>query len=175
LKTTVFVGASLDGYIARPDHGLDFLGGDAPPPDSGFDAFFASVDALLVGRNTYDVVLGLPFWPYGAKPVFVRTRRPLGQAPEGAVVEPISGEPAELLTALAARGCEHVYVDGGVTIQEFLRAGLIDRLVITWLPVLIGSGIPLFGDLAADVRLELASARTLEGGALQAEYRLPGA
>src|SRR5262249_62081437 len=108
---------------------LDWL----PPgggPEHGYEAFFATVDALVIGRKTYEVVLAFETWPYGAKPVFVLSTATLAPAPPGSVAERMEGDPADILSRLSARGFEHVYVDGGLTIQRFLRAGLIDRLVI---------------------------------------------
>jgi dihydrofolate reductase len=175
-RTSVFVGTSLDGFLARRDGSFDFLsaGGDSDGAANGFDAFLASVDAVLMGRNTYDVVLPFPVWPYGSKPVFVLTHRALPPGREDAVVEPLGGEPARVLEGLAARGLGHVYVDGGFTIQAFLRAGLIDRMVVTRVPVLIGEGIPLFGPLEGDVLLRHVATRVLQGGAVQSEYRNDG-
>ena len=172
MKTSVFVGTSLDGFIARQDGAFDFLtadGGDAAA-SNGYDEFFATVDAVLLGRNTYEIVLPFPSWPYGSKPVFVLTSRALGPAPAGAVVEPVSGSPPEVLSQLAARGFQHLYIDGGLTIQQFLRAGLIQRIVITRVPVLVGTGVSLFGAIETDIHLTLVSSRTLAGGAVQSEY-----
>ena len=95
---------------------------------------------LVIGRKTFETVLTFDTWPYGEKPVFVLSTRPLAPAPLGAVVERMSGAPAEIVSQLAARGIRHVYVDGGITIQRFLQAGLIQRLIITRVPVLIGTG-----------------------------------
>ena len=170
MRTSVFVGASVDGFIARGNGAFDFLSAGGGEPDNGYEQFFATVDALVIGRNTYDVVLPFPTWPYGTKPVFVLSTRPLALAPGGSIVERKSGTPAEIFSLLEARGFQHVYVDGGLTIQAFLRAGLINRLVITRVPVLIGSGIPLFGPVDADVRLEHVVTRQLSGGAVQSEY-----
>lgn len=174
MRTSVFVGTSLDGFIARHDGTFDFLtgGSDADGASNGFDEFFATVDVVLMGRNTYEVVLPFPAWPYGLTPVFVLSNRPLPPPPRDAVVEQIAGTPAEVLAKLAARGFEHVYVDGGATIQQFLRAGLIHRLVITRVPVLVGEGISLFGTLDSDVRLEHVVTRELRGGAVQSEYEV---
>jgi dihydrofolate reductase len=171
IKVSVFMGASVDGFIARPDGALDFLeaGGSE---EHGYEAFIASVDALVIGRNTYDVVLAFPAWPYGAKPVFVLSSRPLAPAPTGAVVEQMSGEPADIVRALAARGVQHIYVDGGITVQRFLNAGLIQRLIVTRVPVLIGSGIPLFGPTSHDLMLRHVATRSYAGGLVQTEYEL---
>ncbi|MGH7515665.1 MAG: dihydrofolate reductase family protein [Gemmatimonadales bacterium] len=169
MNTSVFVGVSVDGFIARADGALDWLpagGGE----EHGYEAFMASVDALVIGRKTYDTVLGFDPWPYGDKPVFVLSTRPLDPAPAGAVVARMSGEPAEIVSQLAARGFRHAYVDGGITIQRFLRAGLIERLVVTRVPVLIGTGIPLFGDLPDDIRLGHVATRQYATGLVQSEY-----
>jgi dihydrofolate reductase len=170
LKTSVFVGASLDGFIARSSGAFDFLSVSGAEQDNGYDEFFATVDALVVGRNTYDVVLTFPTWPYGPKPVFVLSTRPLAPSSRGSSVERLSGTPAEIISILEQRKFEHVYVDGGLTIQRFLRAGLIQQLVITRVPVLIGNGIPLFGPVDADIPLTHVATRQLAGGAVQSEY-----
>jgi len=128
------------------------------------------VDALVIGRNTFETVLDFDEWPYGTKPVFVLSTRALPAVPKGAAVEPMSGEPGEILKQLEARGIGHVYVDGGITIQRFLQAGLIQRLTITRVPVLIGSGIPLFGALPRDVALEHVATRYYPSGLVQSEY-----
>jgi len=169
VRTSVFVGTSLDGFIARSNGAFDFLSGAEGEPH-GYEEFFATVDVVVMGRNTYEVVRPFPKWPYGGTPVVVLATRPLQPAPEGAVVEQMSGEPAEILARLAARGLEHVYVDGGLTVQRFLRAGLIQRLVLTRVPVLIGTGIPIFGPVDADVPLKHIATRSLKGGAVQSEY-----
>lgn len=173
MRASIFVGTSLDGFIARPNGAFDFLsaGGSEAEPH-GFDEFLATVDALVMGRNTYEAVLPFPEWPYGPKPVFVLSSRPLPPAPAGAVVERVSGSPAEVLARLSSRGIRHVYVDGGLTIQSFLRAGLIQRLVISRVPVLIGAGIPLFGPLDADVRLAHVATRQFPSGLVQSEYEV---
>jgi dihydrofolate reductase len=135
VKATVFVGASLDGFIARTNGDLDWLP-HGEVEDHGYDAFIATVDALVMGRNTYDKVLTFGTWPYGEKPVFVLSSRSLPAAPSGAVVEPMAGDPADIVSRLSGRGIEHVYVDGGITIQRFLQAGLIQRIIVTWIPML---------------------------------------
>jgi dihydrofolate reductase len=166
---SVFIGTSLDGFIARANGDLDFLppGGGEP---HGYDEFMATVDALVIGRNTFETVLAFDRWPYGEKPVFVLSTRLLGTAPVGAVVERMSGAPAEIVRQLSARGIRHVYVDGGITIQRFLQAGLIHRLIITRVPVLIGSGVPLFGVVPHDIVLKHIGTRQYASGLVQSEY-----
>jgi dihydrofolate reductase len=173
MLVSVFVGASVYGFIARANGDLDWLpeGGGEP---HGYDEFMATVDALVIGRNTFETVLRFETWPYGSKPVFVLSTRALHSAPPGAVVERMSGDPAEILSRLALIGMRHVYVDGGITVQRFLRAGLVQRLIITRVPVLIGDGIPLFGTLPTDTRLRHISTRTFPSGLVQSEYHIAG-
>ena len=169
MKASVFVGTSLDGFIARANGDLDFLeaGGGEP---HGYDEFIATVDALVIGRKTFETVLTFGSWPYSNKPVFVLSTRPLAPTPPGAVVERMSGAPADIVSQLAARGIGHIYVDGGITIRRFLEAGLIHRLIITRVPVLIGGGIPLFGAVARDIPLKHVATRHYASGLVQSEY-----
>jgi dihydrofolate reductase len=170
MTVSVFVGTSVDGFIARPNGALDFLppGGGEP---HGYDEFIASVDALVIGRKTFETVLAFPVWPYGEKRVVVLSSRPVDlYAVRGGVVEQMGGPPAEIVAKLAARGVHHLYVDGGITIQGFLRAGLIQRLIITRVPVLIGEGIPLFGTLPLDIRLRHVATQHYPSGLVKTEY-----
>jgi dihydrofolate reductase len=166
----VFIGTSVDGFIARLNHDLDFL----PPgggEEHGYEEFMKSVDALVIGRNTYDKVLSFDPWPYGNKPVIVLSTGPINPPhAKGAVVERLSGTPHEILANLASRGWTHVYVDGGITITRFLEANLIQRLIITRVPVLIGTGIPLFGALPRDIKLTHIATRAYQSGLVQSEY-----
>src|SRR5579885_1733073 len=144
MRASVFVGTSVDGFIARSDGALDFLdeGGNEP---HGFEEFFASVDALVIGRGTFETVLGFGEWPYGEKRVVVLSSRKLDFSRVRGNVEQMGGEPADIVGKLEASSVKHAYVDVGVTIQRFLRAGLIQRMIVSLVPVLIGQGIPLFG------------------------------
>lgn len=170
MMISVFVGVSVDGFLARQNGELDFLppGGGEP---HGYDEFMASVDALVIGRKTFEKVLTFESWPYGKKRVVVLSSRPVNlSAAVGGVVEQMSGPPAEIVSQLAASGVRHIYVDGGITIQKFLSAGLVHRLIITRVPVLIGEGIPLFGALPRDVRLRHVATRQYPSGLVQSEY-----
>lgn len=170
MTASVFIGTSVDGFIARTNGGLDWLpeGGGEP---HGYNEFIASVDAIVIGRNTFETVLGFDVWPYGDKRVVVLSSHSLDLSMvKDGVVEQLSGPPAEIVTKLAARGIDHLYIDGGITIQRFLRAGLIKRLIITRVPVLIGSGVPLFGTLPRDVRLRHVATRQYPSGLVQSEY-----
>ena len=172
MMVSVFIGTSLDGYIARPNGEFDFLpaGGGEP---HGYDEFIASVDALVIGRKTFDTVLAFPDWPYGDKRVVVLSSRPLDlSAVHNGVVEQMAGPPAEIVAQLAARGAHRLYVDGGITIQGFLRAGLVQRLIITRVPVLIGEAIPLFGAHPRAVRHQHVATQQYPSGLVKSEYRI---
>jgi len=171
VKASVFVGTSLDGFIARADGAFDFLppGGGEP---HGYEEFMATVDALVIGRNTYETVLTLDGWPYGKKPTFVLSTHSLARAPVGAIVERMSGSPVEIVSQLVNRGIQHAYVDGGVTIQRFLQARLIQRLTITRVPVLIGTGIPLFGAIPRDITLKHIATHQYASGLVKSEYEI---
>jgi dihydrofolate reductase len=171
MKLSVFVGTSLDGFLARRNGQYDFLpaGGGEP---HGYDEFIASVDAILIGRNTFEVVLKLPTWPYSDKRVVVLSHRPLDFSGITGRVEQMSGEPAQIARDLAATGAKHVYVDGGIVIQEFLRSGQIDDITITRVPVLIGEGIPLFGSVRQDIKLRHVSTRQYQSGLVSSEYEV---
>ena len=172
MTASVFIGTSVDGFIARPNDDLDFLpaGGGEP---HGYNEFIASVDAIVIGRKTFEKVLTFGDWPYGDKRVVVLSSHPVDlSVVRGGVVEQMAGQPAEIVAQLAARGVHHLYVDGGVTIQRFLRAGAIQRLIITRVPVLIGEGVPLFGALPHDIRLRHIATRHFPSGLVQSEYEV---
>lgn len=174
---SVFVALSLDGFLARPDGGLDWLDeANLKIPrgeDCGYRTFFSSVDALVMGRKTIETVRAFPAWPYGEKPVVVRSRS-LQVLPAGVpeTVSLSSESPRDLLSRLGELGCRRLYVDGGQTIRAFLAEDLIDDLTITWIPIVLGRGIPLFGAEPRDRRLECVSTRTYRFGFVQTVYRL---
>ena len=174
---SIFVGVSLDGFIARPNGDLDWLmgegGGDSA--EYGYNEFIADIDAIVMGRRTFEKVLTFDKWYYGNKRVVVLSHQPLdlsGARVRGGVVEQRAGAPSGIVSKLAASGANRLYVDGGSTLQQFLRAGLIHRLIISRLPVLIGEGIPLFGSLPHDIRLSHVTTRTYPGGMVQSEYHV---
>jgi len=170
LTVSVFVGTSVDGFIARADGDLDWLpaGGGEP---HGYNEFIAGIDAIVIGRKTFETVLSFEPWPYADKRVVVLSSRTLDlSAVVGGVIEQMSGPPAQIVSQLAASGAYHLYVDGGITVQRFLSAGLIDRLIVTRVPVLIGEGIPLFGTLPHDIRLRHVTTQQYQSGLVKSEY-----
>ena len=197
-KCSVYMGSSLDGFIARRDGGIDWLDFDSPNErssdeggnnergnddsgaddssyeDYGFAEFMESVDLLLMGRHTFELLLTFDEWIYGDTHLTVLSST-LGPEAIPARMEGrvsiTSGDPAEILEELAEKGVQHVYVDGGITVQEFIAAGLIDEITIGIIPVLIGEGIPLFGPLEGDVPLEHIATRSFPNGLVQVKYR----
>jgi dihydrofolate reductase len=174
---SIFVAASLDGFIARLDGSIDWLdAANATLPrgeDCGYDAFMAAIDVVVMGRLTFEQVLGFDRWPYDGRRVVVLSRRAL-KIPSllGPGVAHSREPPGELLARLAQEGARHVYVDGGITIRRFMSAGLVDHLTITTIPVLLGNGRPLFGPLPSDRRLTLLTSRTYTNGFVQSTYRI---
>lgn len=174
---SVFIATSLDGFIARSDGSIDWLNqanhAVTPGEDCGYGCFMADVDVLVMGRNTFEQVLGFDAWPYGTKEVIVLTRRDISLPSHLPPCVSVSRETPEALVArLAARGVRKIYVDGGQTIQGFLAAGLIEELTITVIPVLLGAGKPLFGPLSADVHLRHESTTAFDFGFVQNRYRV---
>ncbi len=155
--------------MARRDGRFDFLPADGGE-EHGYTAFIASVDAVVMGRGTFDVVLGLGPWPFRQPVIVLTTRSCDAELPPNAVIEFMDDEPAAVVARLAARGMQHLYVDGGITIQRFLDAGLIDHATITRVPVLIGDGIPLFGPTRRDIQLRHIETRTYNSGLVTTRY-----
>lgn len=175
MKATVYIATSLDGFIARPDGDIDWLPPIGGPggEDYGYSAFMRTVDVIIMGSGSYEKVLTFGAWPY-PKPVVVLSSRQLDPPPAGtASIEMMSGSPREVIARLSARGLKHAYVDGGRTIQRFLDEGLIQRLIITRIPVLIGVGLPLFGPLRHDIPLKHVETRSYANGLVQSEYMIP--
>ena len=174
MRAAVFIATSLDGFIARQDGELDWLvDPDQGVEDYGFGEFMDSVEAVVVGRNTFEVVRSAESWSYRDKPFFVLSNRDL-DLPDHLRdrVERRSGSIDHISQYFAQRGVDRVYVDGGATIRQFLRAGLVESLTITTLPILLGSGISLFGDVGGDITLQLAHSTSFSNGWIQSEYRV---
>jgi dihydrofolate reductase len=191
MKASVFIATSLDGFIARRDGSLDWLPGAEPDPeeigdaeaialgddsgdDHGWGEFWGSVDCLILGRKSFEKVLEFGIWAYEGTRVIVLSRNPSYRVPEEmkSKAESFAGDPQSLVDKLAAEGHEHLYIDGGQTIQSFLYERLITDLTITTIPVLIGEGIPLFGPLPGDIPLRHVRTRTLADGMVQSTYEV---
>jgi dihydrofolate reductase len=167
----VFIGVSVDGFIARPDGDLKWLTErDLPFEETGYHEFIDSIDALIMGRTTYETVLEMEEWFY-TKPVFVLSTTLDPKTIERDDVS-VHRDIDAVVEAFGEAGFTNAYVDGGATIQSFLRAGLIDSLILSHSPVLIGSGARLFGELDTDIDLEVEYTKTLPASFVQTKYRV---
>lgn len=175
LRASVFIATSIDGFISRKDGSIDWLNEanmSVPPgEDCGYKAFFDSVDVLVMGRNTFELVRTFDPWPYGPKRIVVMSSSGVDISGEYRSTVSVSSEsPKALVSRLEAEGAAHLYIDGGVTIQRFLAAGLIDQLTITLIPVLLGEGRPLFGPLPQDLKLRPIAVKHYDFGFVQITY-----
>ncbi len=171
----IMMAMTLDGFVARTDHTLDWLDKqDTVGEDHGFTKFMESVDVIVMGSGSFRTVLGFGEWPY-AKPVIVLSRS-LTQADIPAnlqsKVEIMTDAPVDLMKGLGERAIKRVYVDGGAIIQSFLREGLIEDMKVAIVPILIGDGIRLFGELSKDIDLSLESVSEFSSGLVQMQYRI---
>ena len=164
---------SLDGFIARPDGGLDWLDAvQTPDEDYGYHAFFDSVDAILLGSGTYETVRTFAEWPYRDKPCYVASSRTWGQKRNEIFVK---GNPVSIARDLAARGHSRVYLDGGTLIRSFLATGMVADLTLSVIPILLGAGIPLFREVGKEPAygehlLRLAHQKAYPSGLMQLRY-----
>ncbi|NHR06595.1 dihydrofolate reductase [Chromobacterium haemolyticum] len=176
LSASAYLATSLDGFIARADGALDWLEQVAcDGEDYGYADFMATVDVLLMGSATFRKVLSFPEWPYAGLRVVVASRSLRPPDVPAALRSQVALSAAELprlLTELRASGARHVYVDGGRLVSAFLRAGLLDQLILNRVPVLLGAGIPLFSGLDDDIRLQHQSTRAYASGLLQSSYSI---
>jgi dihydrofolate reductase len=170
----VYIATSLDGFIADSDGGLDWLN-ETPNPetsDYGFAEFMRSIDAIVMGRRTFEAVLTFGSWPY-EKPVFVLSRRGVKVPRElENKVEVINADPKTVTGQLKEKGFHNLYIDGGNTIQSFLEIGLIDEMIITRVPILLGGGVPLFGKLSQRLHFSHKKTEVLNNLLVKSHYRL---
>lgn len=173
MPNIVYIAVSLDGYIAKKDGGIDWLT-EIPNTDNsdfGYYDFIKRIDAIVMGRKTYELILTFKAWPY-KKPVFVLSnslstvsKKLLGK------VEIIKGEPETIVKMLSARNYINLYIDGGITIQNFLKSGLIDELIITRVPILLGEGIPLFSTIPLEQKFEHIKTEVYNNAFVKSHYK----
>jgi len=172
---SVYIATTVDGLIARDDGDVSWLDeySQDPAEDFGFGSFFASVNCLVMGRKSFEKVLTFNEWGYGEKNVVVLSHNDVAIPKDlTSTVECMSGTPVQITEKLAQRGFKHLYIDGGATIRGFLAANLVDRLILTRAPLILGSGIPLFRDLAEEIPLQHVSTQSFPNGLVQSEYRV---
>lgn len=173
MSCIIYIAQSLDGYIAGPGNDLSWLDALADPDgsDFGFSDFIETVDALVMGRITYETVCAFNAWPY-TKPVYVASRSHATVLPEHqGKVQRIDTSPRETVQTLYTQGKKRLYIDGGALIQSYLKEDLIDEMIITSVPVLLGAGTSLFGSLNAPLNWALCQSKTLGPDLVQSHYR----
>ena len=177
MKCSVYIGASVDGYIAKSNGDIDWLlrpeYSTAGLKGLTYEQFISTVDAIVLGRHSFEKILSFSNWYYEGTPVVVLTSREL-TIPDhlSGKVRVMSGPPEDIVSQLTSAGKRHLYIDGGVTIQRFLEARLITEITITRIPILLGSGIPLFGSTGSEQTLRLIEATTSENGFVQERYEV---
>lgn len=175
MRCSVYIAASLDGFIAKKDGDISWLESPDYSPDKipglRYDEFIRTVDGIVLGRNTFDKVLTFGSWPYNEIPVMVLSSRVQKlPRPHHGKVSVENGRPGKIISRLKKRGFRHLYIDGGITIQKFLHAGLIDEIIITTIPILLGEGIPLFGAMKKEINVRLNGVDRAENGLIQTRY-----
>ncbi len=181
MKCSVYIATSADGYIATPDGGVDWLhtsedlDADMGSEDMGFQSFMNSVDCMVMGRKCMEMIAGMNLtpeqWPYGDIEIVVLSNT-IKEAPENlrGKIEMYSGKIHDLLLKLEKRGLKHAYIDGGSTITSFINLKLIDEMIITTAPILLGDGIPLFGKIDQSIKLKNAEAVAYKNDFIQVKY-----
>lgn len=176
MQASVFIATSLDGFIARKNGDIDWLiaaGNKDDPEDYGYKEFSDSIDCLVMGRNCFEMALKFPEWPYAGKRVVVLSNT-MTEVPAqvNEKVELHSGDLTTLVEKLDSENCCHLYIDGGKTIQSFLREGLITDLTITKIPILLGDGISLFGEIRSDLKLTHITTESYPNGFVKSTYEV---
>lgn len=175
IKCSVYIATSVDGFIAKPGGDIDWLNrpeyNAAELKGLSYNDFISTIDAVVMGRNSFEKVLSFDGWPYDDIPVVVLTSREV-EIPEHlhGKVRLDSGTPEAIVSRLAAEGNRQLYIDGGITIQRFLQARMIDEITITRIPILLGAGVPLFGGADIEQPLRLIDATTSANGFVQVRY-----
>ena len=171
MNTIVFVGTSLDGFIARTDGEFDWLSQFANDEAiRAYEELINRIDAIVIGRGTFEKVLTFPSWPYEKKVFVLSTSITEAPASISGKVTILSMAPGALLSHLSGMGYSTIYVDGGKVIQAFLKEDLIDEMIISKAPVLIGSGIPLFGYLDQDLAFKHIKTDVCSNGLVRSYY-----
>ncbi|GAA4272520.1 dihydrofolate reductase family protein [Aquimarina gracilis] len=183
MKCSVYIATSVDGFIAKPDGNVDWLHtagnleADMGTEDMGFKAFMDSVDCMVMGRKCMEMISSMNLtpdqWFYGDMRIVVLSNT-LSEAPDNlkGKVEMYSGDVSNLVDTLEKEGFKHAYIDGGKTIQSFINLQLIDEIILTRIPILLGEGIPLFGKTFKNIKLEKAEAGAFPNDFVQVKYSL---
>ena len=171
-KVSIYIAASIDGYIAREDDDLDWLNTVADVnEDYGFENFMSQIDTIILGRKTYKVAIKAyksSDWPYTNKKIIVLSKTLKTVIDEATLY---SGDLVSLINLLYSEGTNHIWIDGGNTISQFLRLGMVDNMILSIIPILLGQGIRLF-DLNQETPCRLSSSQSYPSGLVQLRYAL---
>ena len=172
MKVTYYVASSLDGYIAKEDGDVSWLEElNISMEDAGYDEFYSTVNALVMGRKTYEIIVSFGQWPYGEKPVWVCSSNKI-TAIEGCSLQD-GNTPEEVCKAANEMNIKHLWlVGGGSLASSFVESNLLTNISLSLMPILLGSGIKLFGDLPSPIRINKESEKTHESGMVQLEYSI---
>jgi dihydrofolate reductase len=174
MKINVFIANSLDGFIAEENGGIEWLSNlsSLEESDFGFKSFYDSIDAILMGRNTFQTIQSFTDYPYPNKKLYVlsTTLKKEDLNPKYSQ-ELIEGNPSEIKELIQKKGHENIYLDGGITIQNFLKEGLVDTLIVSIVPILLGKGIKLFGEISKTIPLKHIETRVFSNGLVQNSYK----
>ena len=177
IKCSVYIGVSVDGFIARQDGDIEWLHkpeyGSPDQLSLSYDEYIATVDCLIMGRKSFEKVLSFSIWPYEDVPVVVLSSLDV-EIPDDLIgkVKVDGGDPIDIVSRLESAGNKHLYIDGGGTIQRFLQSGLITEITVTQIPVLLGDGIPLFGSIIVEIPLKHVETTSSSNGFLQIRYHV---
>jgi len=176
MKVSVYIATSLDGYIARPNGDINWLmeaDNSGGKEDYGYKEYSDTVDCMVMGRNSMEMVMSFPEWPYKGKRVVVLSNT-LKETPSQLKnkVELYSGSLVKLVTKLKDDGCKRIYVDGGKTIQSFINENLITDITITKIPILLGEGLSLFGNTKHDIKLKHIETKSYPSGFVKSTYEV---
>ena len=168
----LYIACSIDGYIARGDGNIEWLSmAETGSQDYGYHSFYDSVDALVMGRKTYQQIISFGEWPYAGKPCYVFSRKFMDNQRPNMII--FSKDPAALMTTFSKKGTHRIWLVGGAEIlKTFLSRELVHEIIVSYIPLLLGEGIPLFQSGIPERKLTLLSTKTFPNGLLQVHYRL---
>ncbi len=171
MRTFVYIGTSLDGFIARKDGEIDWLVQFANDEAlRAYKEFIDKIDAIIIGKGTFEKVLSFPTWPYDKEVFVLSTTIRQGPYLKKEKVTVLSMKPGELLKHLSDSGFSNIYVDGGKVIQDYLKEDLIDELIISQAPIILGSGIPLFNYFDNELQFEHKQTKVQSNGLVRSYY-----
>jgi len=173
MQITYYVAASLDGFIAKEDGDVSWLEElDIPFSETGYDEYFETVDAIVMGRKTYEIICSFAGWPYGNKPVWICSRDKSILPVEGCNLQP-GKSPEDVMELAKQMKINHLWlVGGGQLATSFLEKNMLNKIILSHMPIILGSGIKLFGDIAQAEKVKFERYKSYPSGFLQSQYSI---